>query len=590
MRAACANTSAAAHALGESSSTGAASCIATATAPDLAELLWTPSLTKAAFFADHWETRHAHWRAVDRLDPSYADVLELSVSQALDFVDSMDGIGAKRKGAKRKGKGTVATHIRLASTDPVKCGPRARHCRFECATGKGCARRKWEDGWSIVVSSAHLLVRPLLDLLHAYWRQFGLYVNANLYMSPTGSGAFGYHADETDVFVLQLQGEKRWEVCGRLMPDVNEPAVKWDTVDVSAGWYLDLIANCTRVDLKRGDVLYLPIGTLHRAHGVGLDSLHCTIGMDRTFDEKGKPYKGFDWSGFLALAALGSSDDSEQALASTRRFVRWINQVASTETTGALRRLPWSWSTDALALAPAETPGTIRWSSNAFVHSVDPATDLPCLKGTVQHGAAGCSSLNELLLHEYEEFVEPILKQHSRESSEAIEHLPQVKQHLQSSKLVATLREVRTRMQATMPPLELAAGYEREAKMRRQAQAADALEAAGMVTANTLVRRSRGVRVFVEHDPVAWSTIQLRANVPGTKWPQDVHARWAIPVTWALSTFNGAAGRAFHAQELYAAVRECSWGSACAIRERETALHVVRWLVGLQLVQVVGEE
>ena len=567
---------------GESSSTGADSCTATA-ATDLAALLWTPSLSKAAFFADHWETRHAHWRAADRLDPSYADLLELNVSQTLEFVDSMDRISAKRKG-----KGTVATHIRLASTDPVKCGPRARHCRFKCATGKGCARRKWEDGWSIVVSSAHLLLQPLLDLLHAYWRQFGLYVNANLYLSPTGSGAFGYHADETDVFVLQLQGEKRWEVCGRLMPNVNEPAVKWDVVDVSAAWYLGLIANCTRVDLKRGDVLYLPIGTLHRAHGVGVDSLHCTIGVDRTFDAQGKPYKGFDWSGFLALAALGSSDDSEQALAGTHRFVRWINQVASIELTGTLRRLPWSWSTDALASASAGTAGTtVGWSSNVFAHSVDPATDLPCLKGAVQHGATGCSSLNELLLHEYEEFVEPILKQHARESSETIEHLPQVKQHLHSSKLVETLREVRTRMQATMPPLELAAGYGPEAKMWRQAQATAALEAAATVTANTLVRRPRDVRVFVEHDPVTWSTIQLRANVPGTKWPQDVHARWATPVTWALSTFNGAAKRAFSAQELYVAVRECSWGSACAIRERETALHVVRWLVGLQLVQVV---
>jgi len=110
------------------------------------------------------------------------------------------------------------------------------------------------------------------------------------------------------------------------------------------------------------------------------------------------------------------------------------------------------------------------------------------------------------------------------------------------------------------------------------------------VTESTLVRRRAGVRVLVEHDPLAWSTIQLRANVPGTKWPQDVHARWATPVTWALSTFGGAAGGTFSAQELYAAVRECSWGSACAIRERETALHVVRWLIGLQLVQVVSEE
>jgi hypothetical protein len=543
------------------------------------DMLWTPTLGRAAFFASHWEMRHAHWRAADRLYPSYADVLPLNLSQMLDFVDDMDWLSVKRKG-----KGTIATHIRLASTDPVKCGPQVRHCKFKCSTGNGCARRKWAEGWSIVVSSGHLLLRALRDLLHAYWREFGMHVNANIYMSPKGSGAFGYHADETDVFVLQLEGDKRWEVCGRLMPDVNAPTVKWDDVNTSATWYLDLVSKCTQVNLKRGDVLYLPIGTLHRAHGVGVDSLHCTIGLDRTFDEQGKPYKGFDWSGFLALAALAST--SEQTLVGTRSFVRWINQVATADGTDVLRRLPRAWSSDAISSPSVDAASS--WAANALVHSVDPATDLPCLQGVAQPRPPGCRSLEESLLREYEESVEPILVQHAQGDSETAEQLFQIQQHLLSSKLVGTLREVRTRMQATMPPLELVAGYEPEEKKRQQARATAALQAAEAVSTATYVRRPQEVRVLVEHDQATGSTIQLRANVPGVKWPQDVHARWVAPVTWALSTFRGAAKHAFSAQELYTAVRECSWGSACAIREREAALHVVRWLVGLQLLEVMS--
>ena len=83
------------------------------------------------------------------------------------------------------------------------------------------------------------------------------------------------------------------------------------------------------------------------------------------------------------------------------------------------------------------------------------------------------------------------------------------------------------------------------------------------------------------------STVGFRAELAmATTAPVDGDG---LP-TRVASTFGGAAGGSFRAQELYAAVRECSWGSACAIRERETALHVVRWLVGLRLVQVVSEE
>jgi bifunctional lysine-specific demethylase and histidyl-hydroxylase NO66 len=63
------------------------------------------------------------------------------------------------------------------------------------------------------------------------------------------------HADPHDVFALQTHGSKRWVVHA---PGEAEP---WD------------------LELRAGDVLYLPAGTRHAAQTIDRPSLHLTIGV-----------------------------------------------------------------------------------------------------------------------------------------------------------------------------------------------------------------------------------------------------------------------------------------------------------------------
>lgn len=541
----------------------------------LHDLLSTSALGLDVFFAEHWERRHAHWRCADReRGAPCADRFGLSVRQMLEFIGEMDSIS---KTLDAGGKGTVETHVRLASADPSKCGTRG-HCKFRCSSGTGCAQRRWSDGWSVVVSSAHMLLEPLNDLLSVFWRHVGLYVNANLYLSPSGSSAFNYHADETDVFALQLEGEKRWEVCGRLLPDVNVPAVKWDAVDTTAGWYQALVTNCTSIELKRGDVLYLPIGTIHRAHGTGVDSLHCTIGVDRTFDVNGEANRGSDWAGLLGLSA-DQLWRAKKRRAGAQRFIRWLNQAATEVDADLLRRLPRAWSSDALGVPSEQTTATcgiFPAGANALVRSIDGEADLPCRPGTEQHAVGECMPLDELLRREYADRVAPLLLERaSAASTEVASHLVELTRFMQSGDVISVMRTVRARMQETMPPLELVSGYG-----GRQLTAG--ASGVARVFGDTMVRRPRELRVHVDI-----AAQQLRANVRAVEWPQELPPRWQAATAWALSAYVGAAGGEFSADQLHRVLLTCAWGSTCAIRERESALHVVRWLVELRLLEVV---
>ncbi len=77
-------------------------------------------------------------------------------------------------------------------------------------------------------------------------------VQANAYLTPPWSHGLGRHRDTHDVFVIQLEGTKRWDVEG--LGDV---------------------------ELGVGDVLYLPTGTAHDASTTDRTSLHLTIGVLR---------------------------------------------------------------------------------------------------------------------------------------------------------------------------------------------------------------------------------------------------------------------------------------------------------------------
>ena len=87
------------------------------------------------------------------------------------------------------------------------------------------------------------------------------------FLTPTGQRG-AVHSDPTDVYVVQLEGTKRWQIWPT--PQVRRPGEDKDSFPSLPEPDLDL-------SLQPGDVLYIPHNTPHRASAEGSVSLHLTV-------------------------------------------------------------------------------------------------------------------------------------------------------------------------------------------------------------------------------------------------------------------------------------------------------------------------
>jgi Cupin superfamily protein len=137
-------------------------------------------------------------------------------------------------------------------------------------------------------------------------------VQVNAYLTTQATAGFALHWDDHDVIIVQLAGEKEWEV--------REPSRRWPM-------YRDAQPNDTPSDeivwtgvTRPGDVLHIPRGHWHRGSradsGDGF-SLHLTFGFTKR--------TGVDWLSWLADRAreedvfrqdlLRTGEDADQAQA-----------------------------------------------------------------------------------------------------------------------------------------------------------------------------------------------------------------------------------------------------------------------------------
>jgi ribosomal protein L16 Arg81 hydroxylase len=101
---------------------------------------------------------------------------------------------------------------------------------------------------------------PAADVAAAFRAQFHSFANVNAIASLcAGIQGFNRHADNMDVFVLQVEGQKRWRVY-------------WPTDAETGSPYFEGI-------LSRGDVLYVPYQHPHEAVAHGEASLHITVSV-----------------------------------------------------------------------------------------------------------------------------------------------------------------------------------------------------------------------------------------------------------------------------------------------------------------------
>ncbi len=139
-------------------------------------------------------------------------------------------------------------------------------------------RESYAGGATLVLQSLHRIHPALVRFCRDLADELGHATQCNAYVTPPGAQGFAPHHDTHDVFVLQVDGHKRWNVYEPRLPlplksqpsqglTGDEPLVAEGTEPV-----------LTTV-LGPGDALYLPRGYIHAAETNDDRSIHLTVGV-----------------------------------------------------------------------------------------------------------------------------------------------------------------------------------------------------------------------------------------------------------------------------------------------------------------------
>ena len=130
----------------------------------------------------------------------------------------------------------------------------------------------YADGATITINRAHQCSSELAALCSDLSRELQAHVNANVYITPPNSQGFAVHSDTHDVFLLQVEGRKRWRIQETLeyLATPRHPNVASDPV--AAGRW-------NQFDLVVGDAVYMPRGLLHEGTSDNSHSMHITLGI-----------------------------------------------------------------------------------------------------------------------------------------------------------------------------------------------------------------------------------------------------------------------------------------------------------------------
>ncbi|MEO6712671.1 MAG: cupin domain-containing protein [Mycobacteriales bacterium] len=231
-----------------------------------------------AFLARHWERQPV---VRSGADPAFA--------QALLSIADIDGLLTERA-------------QRLPTARVVRDGASVPAARFTTSARIGSTTvgdlldpakltSEFAAGSTISLQGLHRYWPPLTEFCRSLEAALTHPVQANAYLSPPGATGLSIHHDTHDVFVLQVEGSKHF--------DVYEP-VTW--LPIAGQHWTSSEPPCEpaiSVDLQPGDCLYMPRGWRHRAYTTDSHSLHLTIGV-----------LGYTWLSLLTVLAAELADDA----------------------------------------------------------------------------------------------------------------------------------------------------------------------------------------------------------------------------------------------------------------------------------------
>ena len=145
-------------------------------------------------------------------------------------------------------------------------------------------------------------------------------------------GGVGPHYDNYDVFLIQVSGQRQWEVGGDYLDLANQPAAHNAFV---AGLPVKILSEFTPENtwtLNPGDILYVPPGVGHNGVAQGDDCMTCSVGFRApSHSEILREYT--DYMGEQLTESLRYTDPNLQAQSNTGEIssqaLKSIQQILS---------------------------------------------------------------------------------------------------------------------------------------------------------------------------------------------------------------------------------------------------------------------
>jgi len=213
-----------------------------------------------SFFEKYWEHSHLH---LSRNKPNYYDSL-LSAANIDDLVSHGDG----RYPAIRLAKG--------GAFFPAEAYTRNVHYGDDAFSGVPDVEKiftEYLSGATVTLPALHRTWQPLGRFCFELEKQLSHVVHTNAYVTPANAAGFTAHYDTHEVFVLQIAGAKRWQIFSSPLPLPHRSQTFSPERDTPKG------APIAELNLRAGDLLYLPRGYIHSTSTSSTFSAHVTVGI-----------------------------------------------------------------------------------------------------------------------------------------------------------------------------------------------------------------------------------------------------------------------------------------------------------------------
>ena len=237
--------------------------------------------------------------------------------------------------------------------------------------------RLFADGSTMVLQGLHRTWPALVDFSQALAGELGHPVQVNAYVTPPQNRGFDDHYDVHDVFVLQVEGAKRWRLHEPVLPSPlrDQPWTAYRAAVEAEAAREPLLDTV----LEPGDCLYLPRGYLHAATAIGGVSTHLTVGIH--------PWTRHAMADQLLRVALADLADDEEVRASLPFGTR-VEDPAATADDLELVRARLLRAVEAVDAARVAAPLAAQARANQRAEPVGPLAQLRAAEALEAGGAA----------------------------------------------------------------------------------------------------------------------------------------------------------------------------------------------------------